>query len=93
MPRKAKLSIDDSGHAKPPDFSIPLPGAKHHDAAAQHYEEAARHQRQAAKLYRSTHHEEASQPAQLAQADQLRRVQQAEEAAKANLKNHRDDSR
>ena len=51
MPREAKLSITDSGHAKPPDFSIPAPGAKHHDAAAQHYEEAARHHRQAAKLY------------------------------------------
>ena len=52
MPRKAKLSITDWGHAQQPDFSIPVPDAKHHDAAAQHYEEAARHHRQAAKLYR-----------------------------------------
>ena len=93
MPRKAKLSITDSGHAKPPDFSIPKPGAKHHDAAARHYEEAARHHRQAAKLYRSARHEKASHHAHLAYAHHLSGVQHAEDAAKDHLQNHRHDSR
>lgn len=93
MPRKANLSSTDSGHAKAPDFSIPVLAAIHHDAAAQHYEEAARHHRQAAKLYRSALHEKASHHAHLAHAHDLRGVQYAEEAAKDLVKSHRDDFR
>jgi hypothetical protein len=93
MPRKAKLSTTDWGHAQQPDFSIPAPGAKHHDAAAQHYEEAARHHRQAAKLYQTGHSEKASHHAQLAHAHSLSAVQHAEYAAKGRLKNHPHGSR
>ena len=92
MPRKAKLSLTDWGHARQPDFSIPVPGAKPHDAAAQHYEEAARHHRQAAKLYRSAHHEKANHHAHLAYAHHLRGQQHAEEAAKSDLKNYHANS-
>ena len=87
MPKRTKLSITDSGHAKPPDFSIPAPGAKHHDAAAQHFGEAARHHRQAAKLNGSARHEKASHHAHLAHAHHLRGVQHAEEAARTHLQN------
>jgi len=93
MRKKAKLSLDDSGHAKQPDFSIPAPGARHHDAAALHYGEAARHQRQAAKLNRSTQYEKASPCAQLADGDPRREVSHMEETAKADLKKHPDGSR
>lgn len=92
MPRKVELSIADWGHAQQPDFSIPVSGAKHHDAAAQHYEEAARHHRQAAKLFRSAHHEKASHHAHLAYAHHLRAEHHAEEAAKAHMKNQLDGS-
>jgi hypothetical protein len=92
MPRKAKLAITDSGHAKPPDFSIPAPAAKHHDAAAQHYGEAARHLRQAAKLNDSAPYEKANPHAHLADAHHQRGLQHDEEAAKTHLKNHLDDS-
>ena len=87
MPRKAKLSIIDSGHAKQPDFSIPAPDAKHHDAAAQHYEEAARHHRQAAKLYRSapTTRRPAITPTWRTRTT-CKRSAHAEEAAKAHMK-------
>jgi hypothetical protein len=92
MPIGAKRPISDSGHAKPPDFSIPVPAAKHHDAAARHYEEAARHHRQAAEHYKSGHHEKASHHAHLAYAHHLHAEQHAEEAAKAHIKNYLDDS-
>jgi hypothetical protein len=92
MPRKAKLPETESGHAKRPDFSIPPPEAKHHDVAAQYYEEAARHHRQAAKLYSSTRHEKASRHAHLAYGHHLHVEQQAEEAARAHIKNALDDS-
>ena len=92
MPRKAKLAITDSGHAKPPDFSIPAPAAKHHDAAAKHYGEAARHHREAAKLNGSALYEKANPHAYLANAHDQRGVQHAEEAAETHLKNHLDDS-
>jgi len=92
MPRKAKLIITETGHAKQPDFLIPMPGAKHNDAAAQHYGEAARHQRQAAKLNGSAPHEKANHHAHLTNAHDQRGVQHAKEAAKTHLKNHLDDS-
>ena len=88
MPRGAKLSITNSGHTKPPDFSIPVPAAKHHDAPAQHHEEAARHHQQAAKLYQSSHRGKVSHRAHLAHVHRLRAEQRAEEAAKAQMKNH-----
>lgn len=86
MPRKAKLAITDSGHAKRPDFSIPAPGAKHHDAAAQHYEEAAQHHRKAAELYQAGHYQKASHHAHLAYAHHLEAERHAAEAAKAHMK-------
>jgi hypothetical protein len=92
MPRKAKLSKAESGHAKQPDLSIPAPGAGRHDAAAQHYEEAARHHRQAAKLYSSTRHEKASRHAHLAHGNHLHAEQLVTEAAKAHTKYYLDDS-
>jgi len=64
----ASLSITDSGHTKTPDFSIPVPGATHHDAPAQHDEEAVRHRQQAAELYQYGHHEKVSHHAHLASA-------------------------
>lgn len=92
MPKRTKLSITDWGHAKPPDFSIPAPAAKHHDAAAQHYGEAARHHRQAAKLNGSAPHEKANHHAHLANAHHQRGVGQAEETARTHLKIPLDDS-
>jgi hypothetical protein len=92
MPRGVKPSLTDWGHAKAPDFSIPVPAAQHHDAAAKHYEEAARHHRQAAKLLLSGPHEKVSHHAHLAYAHRLHAEQHAEEAAKAHLKNRIDDS-
>ncbi|MGA2987078.1 MAG: hypothetical protein ABSG32_25040 [Terriglobia bacterium] len=89
MPKGAKRSIIDSGHAQRPDFSIPAPGAEHHDAAAEHYEEAARQHRQAARFYQAGHYERASHHAQLAYAHHLQAVQHAEEAAKAHMKSSR----
>jgi len=93
MPIGAKSSITDWGHAKRPDFSIPVPGAKHHESAVQHYEEAARHHRKAAELCLSGHCEKASHHAHLAYAHHLRAEEHAVEAAKAHLKNHLDKSR
>ena len=93
MLRKAKFSGADSGHAKPPDFSIPPPEAKHHDMAAQYYEEAARHHRQAAKLYSSTRQEKASRHApHLAYGNHLHAEQPVEEGARAHPKNYLDES-
>jgi hypothetical protein len=88
MPRKAKLSNTDWGHAQQPDFSIPAPAAKHHDAAAKHYEEAARHHRQAAKLYQAGYYQKAGHHAHLAYAHHLHAEQHSEEAAKAHTKKH-----
>jgi hypothetical protein len=88
----ASPSITDSAHAKTPDFSIPVPGATHHDALAQHDEEATRHRQQAAKLYLCGHHKKVSHHAHLAYAHPLHAKQHAEEAAKAHMKNHLDDS-
>lgn len=93
MPRKAKLSPSDWGHAHAPDFSIPALSARHHDAAAQHYEEAARHQRQAAKLDGATHHDKASHPAHMAHARHLSGVHHAENETEDHLDNLRHDSR
>lgn len=93
MPRKTKLSIIDWGHAQQPDFSIPVPDAKHHDAAAQHYEEAARHRRQAAKLSDSASRDKASHHAHPVYAHHLHAERQAEESAQAEIKNHLEDSR
>ena len=90
MPRKAKLCLIDSGHAKQPDFSIPMPGAERHDAVAQHYEEAARHRRQAAKLSSSALHEKASH--HVYQPHHLPAEQQAEQDGKTHVKNHLGDS-
>ena len=87
MPRKAKPSITDWGHAQQPNFGIPLPGAEHHDAAAQHYGEAARHQRQAAKLSLSGHPGKASHRAHRSAAPNLHGERHAEEAAKSDLEN------
>ena len=92
MPIGAKRPIADSEHAKQPDFSIPGTAAKHHDAAAQHYAEAARHHRQAAKYYQAGHQEKVSHHAHLAYVHLLHAEQHAEEAAKAHIKNHFDDS-
>ena len=86
------LSITDSGHTKTPGFSIPVPGATHHDAPAQHDEEAARHRQQAAELYQCGHDGKVSHHAHLAYAHPLHAKQHAEEAAKAHMKNHLDDS-
>ena len=86
MPRGAKLSIIGSGCAKPLDFSIRTPGAKHHNAAAQHYEEAARHHRKAAELYQAGHYQKASHYAHLAYAHHLEAERHAAEAAKAHMK-------
>lgn len=93
MPRKANLSITDSGHAKQPDFSIPAAGAKHHDAVAKHFDEAARRQRQAAKLYQSGHPEKARYHAQLRYAHHLHAEQHVEETAKVDLQNYYGSSR
>jgi hypothetical protein len=82
MPKKAKLSLTERGHARPPDFSIPLPGARHHDAAAQHYGEAARHQRQAAKLHQIAQDEKACDHALLAPADPRRKLRKSKRAPK-----------
>lgn len=87
MPRKAKLSGAESGHAKRPDFSIPPPEAKHHDVAAQYYEEAARHHRRTAKLHSSTRQEKASRRVlHLAYGNQLDAEQPVEEGARATPK-------
>ena len=93
MPRKAKLSIPDWGHARQSEFSISGPYARHRDAAAQHYEEAVRHYRQAAKLYRSAQHEKASQHVHLAYTHHLQVGHHAAEAAQVHLKKHLDNSR
>jgi hypothetical protein len=89
MPRKAKLSITDSRHARRPDFSIPAAGAKRHDATANYFAEAARHRRQAAKLNQSGHPEKASPHSQLRHAPYLHSGQDAEQTAKDLLKNQR----
>ena len=82
----ASLSITDSGHTKTPDFSIPVPGATHHDAPVQHDEEAARHRQQAAELYQCGRHEKVSHHAHLAYAHHLEAERHAAEAAKAHMK-------
>jgi hypothetical protein len=86
MPKRTKLSITDWGHAKPPDFSVPAPAAKRHDAAAQHFAEAARHYRQAAKVSLSAHPEKPSHHAHVARAHRLHAEQHTGEAAKDPLK-------
>ena len=93
MPRKAKLSEAESGHAKRPNFSIPPPEAKHHDVAAQYFEEAARHHRQAAKLYSSTRHENASRHAPPGVRESSDAEQPVEKASRAYTKNYLDYSR
>jgi hypothetical protein len=89
MPRGAKPSPTDWGHAKRPDFSIPVPAARHHDVAAKHYEEAARHHRQAAKLYQIGRAQKASHQADMAYSHHLKATQHAADAAKAHMKSPR----
>jgi hypothetical protein len=76
---------------KNPESLIPTP-AELHRGAALHYEEAARHHREAAKHHDSGDHEEASQHAHMGYAHHLHAEQDAEEAAKAHIRNHLDDS-